>query len=126
MRGARNIRCERVCRRCRFTSEPSPATTPRRVCFPGTRFRAQYIAETFFEDAREVNRERGMLGFTGVFRGRPVSVQASGMGCPSAAIVIEELGMLGVKLHPARRDVRRASARHGARRPDRRDQRDSR
>ena len=64
---------------------------------PGDPLRAQYIAETFFEDAREVNRERGMLGFTGIFRGRPVSVQASGMGCPSAAIVIEELGMLGVK-----------------------------
>ena len=38
-----------------------------------------------------------MLGFTGTFRGRPVSVQATGMGCPSAAIVIEELAMLGVK-----------------------------
>ena len=38
-----------------------------------------------------------MLGFTGTFRGRPVSVQATGMGCPSAAIVIEELVQLGVK-----------------------------
>ena len=38
-----------------------------------------------------------MLGFTGTFRGKPVSVQASGMGCPSAGIVIEELVMLGVK-----------------------------
>ena len=38
-----------------------------------------------------------MLGFTGSFEGKPVSVQASGMGCPSAAIVIEELVQLGVK-----------------------------
>ena len=64
---------------------------------PGDPLRAKYIAETFFDDAREVNAERGMLGFTGTFRDKPVSVQASGMGCPSAAIVIEELAMLGVK-----------------------------
>src|SRR5256885_7543946 len=38
-----------------------------------------------------------MLGYTGTFRGRPVSVQATGMGCPSAAIVVEELVQLGVK-----------------------------
>src|SRR5436189_4933249 len=64
---------------------------------PGDPRRAKYIAETFMEDPRQVNEERGMLGFTGTFRGKPVSVQASGMGCPSAAIVIEELVMLGVK-----------------------------
>jgi DeoD family purine-nucleoside phosphorylase len=38
-----------------------------------------------------------MLGYTGSFKGKPVSVQATGMGCPSAAIVIEELAQLGVK-----------------------------
>jgi DeoD family purine-nucleoside phosphorylase len=64
---------------------------------PGDPIRAKYIAETFMEGARQVNGERGMLGYTGTFRGRPVSVQASGMGCPSAAIVVEELVMLGVK-----------------------------
>ena len=64
---------------------------------PGDPLRAKYIAETFLEDARQVNSERGMLGFTGAYKGRPVSVQASGMGCPSAAIVIEELAMLGVE-----------------------------
>jgi purine-nucleoside phosphorylase len=64
---------------------------------PGDPLRAKYIAETFIDDARQVNGERGMLGFTGTFEGKPVSVQASGMGCPSAAIVIEELIMLGVK-----------------------------
>jgi 5'-methylthioadenosine phosphorylase/purine-nucleoside phosphorylase len=64
---------------------------------PGDPLRAKYIAETFLEEARQVNGERGMLGFTGTFRGQPVSVQSSGMGCPSAGIVIEELVMLGVK-----------------------------
>ena len=64
---------------------------------PGDPLRARHIAETFLEDARQVNGERGLLGFTGTFQGSPVSVQASGMGCPSAAIVFEELVMLGVK-----------------------------
>ena len=64
---------------------------------PGDPLRAKYISETFMEEPRQVNSERGMLGFTGTFQGKPVSVQASGMGCPSAAIVIEELIMLGVK-----------------------------
>ena len=64
---------------------------------PGDPLRAQYIAETFLDDVEQKNRERGMLGFTGTYRGRPVSVQATGMGCPSAAIVVEELIRLGVK-----------------------------
>jgi purine-nucleoside phosphorylase len=64
---------------------------------PGDPLRAKLIAETFLEGARQVNGERGLLGFTGTFRGKPVSVQASGMGCPSAAIVFEELVQLGVK-----------------------------
>jgi DeoD family purine-nucleoside phosphorylase len=64
---------------------------------PGDPLRARYIAETFLEDVVRRNTERGMLGFTGTFQGAPVSVQASGMGCPSAAIVMEELVQLGVK-----------------------------
>ena len=64
---------------------------------PGDPLRAEYIAETFLEDVVQRNSERGMLGFTGTFQGKPVSVQSSGMGCPSAAIVIEELVQLGVK-----------------------------
>src|ERR671929_1492612 len=67
------------------------------LLLPGDPRRAQYIAENFFEDAKLVTEERGMLGFTGTYKGRPVSVQATGMGCPSAAIVIEELIQLGVK-----------------------------
>ena len=49
------------------------------------------------EDVVQRNSERGMLGYTGTFGGKPVSVQSTGMGCPSAAIVIEELTQLGVK-----------------------------
>ena len=64
---------------------------------PGDPLRAEYIANTFLEDVVQRNAERGMLGYTGTFQGKPVSVQSSGMGCPSAAIVIEELVQLGVK-----------------------------
>jgi DeoD family purine-nucleoside phosphorylase len=56
-----------------------------------------YIAQVFFEDAKLVTEERGMLGYTGTYKGAPVSVQATGMGCPSAAIVVEELIQLGAK-----------------------------
>jgi DeoD family purine-nucleoside phosphorylase len=64
---------------------------------PGDPLRARYIAETYLDGTVERNTERGLLGYTGDFEGRPVSVQATGMGCPSAAIVIEELVQLGVK-----------------------------
>ena len=64
---------------------------------PGDPLRAKYIAERFFENAKQVNGERGMLGYTGTFGGKPVSVQATGMGCPTTAIVVEELVQLGVK-----------------------------
>ncbi len=64
---------------------------------PGDPLRAQYIAETYLDNAVQRNSERGMLGYSGEYEGRPVSVQATGMGCPSAAIVMEELVQLGVK-----------------------------
>ena len=64
---------------------------------PGDPLRAKYIAETYFDNPVQRNAERGMLGYSGEWEGEPVSVQATGMGCPSAAIVTEELIMLGVK-----------------------------
>jgi DeoD family purine-nucleoside phosphorylase len=67
------------------------------ILLPGDPLRARYIAENFFEDARLVTEERGMLGFTGTYKGEPVSVQTTGMGCPSASIVTEELIQLGAK-----------------------------
>lgn len=68
------------------------------VLLPGDPLRAKWIAETFLEDARCVNRVRGCLGFTGRWRGEPVSVQATGMGQPSTAIYVHELlSLYGVK-----------------------------
>jgi DeoD family purine-nucleoside phosphorylase len=64
---------------------------------PGDPLRAKYIAETFLDAAKPANVERGLLGFTGMYRGVPMSVQATGMGSPSAGIVVEELIQLGVK-----------------------------
>ena len=63
---------------------------------PGDPLRAKYIADTFLTDVVQVNAERGLLGFTGRWEGKPISVQGTGMGCPSATIVFEELIQLGV------------------------------
>jgi purine-nucleoside phosphorylase len=61
------------------------------VLMPGDPLRAKWIAETFLDDARCYTEVRGMLGFTGTWQGRPVSVQGSGMGQPSLAIYVNEL-----------------------------------
>lgn len=61
------------------------------VLMPGDPKRAQRIAETVLEDARLVSDVRGILGYTGTFDGRPVSVLASGMGIPSISIYATEL-----------------------------------
>lgn len=61
------------------------------VLLPGDPVRAQFIAERFLEGARCHNRRRGALGFTGRYRGAPLSVQSTGMGMPSAAIYAHEL-----------------------------------
>ncbi|MEN9646181.1 MAG: purine nucleoside phosphorylase [Actinomycetota bacterium] len=66
------------------------------VLVPGDPRRAEYIAETFFDPGfRLVNSERGALGFTGTFQGKPISVQSVGMGCASAGIYYNELIQLG-------------------------------
>ena len=67
------------------------------VLLPGDPLRAQYIADTYLDDVKQVNSERGLLGFTGTWEGKPVSVQGTGMGCPGATIVFEELIQLGSK-----------------------------
>ena len=61
------------------------------VLMPGDPLRAQYIAEQFLDEARRVNDVRNMWGFTGSYKGSPVSVQAHGMGIPSASIYTHEL-----------------------------------
>ncbi len=63
----------------------------RTVLMPGDPLRAQYVANNFLTDVKEVNNVRGCLGFTGLYNGRPVSVQASGMGMPSIGIYSWEL-----------------------------------
>ena len=65
------------------------------VLLPGDPLRAKYIADTYLEDVKQVNEERGLLGYTGTWEGKPVSVQGTGMGCPGATIVFEELIQLG-------------------------------
>ncbi len=61
------------------------------VLMPGDPLRAKFIADTFLQDVKEVNHVRGMLGFTGTFEGKPVSVMGSGMGMPSIGIYSYEL-----------------------------------
>jgi DeoD family purine-nucleoside phosphorylase len=67
------------------------------VLLPGDPLRAKYIAETYFDGPKQRNGERGLLGYTGTWKGKPVSVQGTGMGCPGATIVFEELVQLGCK-----------------------------
>src|SRR4051794_1071705 len=67
------------------------------VLLPGDPLRAKYIAETYLEGVEQRNAERGLLGYTGTWNGKPVSVQGTGMGCPGATIVFEELVQLGCK-----------------------------
>ena len=61
------------------------------VLLPGDPLRAKWIAESFFEEAFCYSEVRGMLGYTGKYNGKRVSVQGSGMGIPSALIYIHEL-----------------------------------
>ncbi|HSM29815.1 MAG TPA: purine-nucleoside phosphorylase [Woeseiaceae bacterium] len=61
------------------------------VLMPGDPLRAQYIAETYLDNPRRVTDVRNMWGFTGQYRGTPVSVMSHGMGIPSASIYCTEL-----------------------------------
>ena len=61
------------------------------VLLPGDPYRAKWAAETFLSDVTLVNEVRGMLGFTGTWRGHPVTIQGSGMGMPSLSIYANEL-----------------------------------
>lgn len=61
------------------------------VLLPGDPYRARWAAETFLDGAELVNEVRGMLGFTGTWRGNRVTIQGSGMGMPSLSIYTNEL-----------------------------------
>ena len=86
----------------------------RTVLMPGDPLRAKFIADTYFTDAKLVNNVRGVQGYTGFYKGKRVSVMASGMGMPSIGIYSYELynfygveniirvgsaGMIDQKLH---------------------------
>ena len=61
------------------------------VLMPGDPYRAKWAAETFLDDSRLDNEVRGMLGFTGTWKGNRVTIQGSGMGMPSLSIYANEL-----------------------------------
>ena len=61
------------------------------VLMPGDPLRAKYIANTFLQDPQEVTNVRNMLGFTGTYKGRKISVMGHGMGIPSCSIYAKEL-----------------------------------
>ncbi len=70
------------------------------VLLPGDPNRATLVASMFdggLDNTRQVNAHRAMYGYTGTFRGVPVSVQTTGMGTPSLSIVVEELLRLGAR-----------------------------
>jgi purine-nucleoside phosphorylase len=87
------------------TSSPSPTPSPiptphiqagpgeiaEAILLPGDPLRAELIAQTFFTDVHCFNRVRGMLGFTGTYKGQQVSVMGTGMGMPSISIYATEL-----------------------------------
>ena len=61
------------------------------VLMPGDPLRAKYIAENFLENAKLVNSVRGMLAYTGTYKGKKLTVMGHGMGIPSVGIYVHEL-----------------------------------
>ena len=72
-------------------NEAKPGEIAKTVLMPGDPMRAKYIAENFLEDYRLVNEVRGMYAFTGKYKGKEITVMASGMGMPSIGIYSHEL-----------------------------------
>lgn len=72
-------------------NEAKPGDIADFILLPGDPFRAKYIAEKYFTDFFCYNNVRGMLGYTGYYNGKRVSVQGTGMGMPSHSIYVEEL-----------------------------------
>ncbi|MGR3581869.1 MAG: phosphorylase family protein, partial [Sagittula sp.] len=68
----------------------APGEIAETVLMPGDPLRAEWAAQTFLEDAQCVNRVRGMLGYTGTWKGHRVTIQGSGMGMPSLSIYANE------------------------------------
>ena len=73
----------------------APGEIPELVLLPGDPDRAKAIAMTFFDDPEEIAKKREYWSFKGKWKGVPVAVCSTGIGCPSAAIAIEELVKVG-------------------------------
>ena len=69
----------------------APGAFAKTALMPGDPLRSKFIAETFLENPVLVNNVRGVQGYTGTYKGVPVSVMASGMGMPSIGIYSHEL-----------------------------------
>ncbi|MFX0053686.1 MAG: nucleoside phosphorylase [Promethearchaeota archaeon] len=76
----------------------APGEIPELVLLPGDPDRARLIAERFFDNPVEVGKKREYWSFKGTYKGVPVGVCSTGIGCPSAAIAIEELVKVGCKV----------------------------
>ena len=68
-----------------------PGEIAEAILLPGDPLRAKYIADNYLENAKLYNEVRGIFGFTGTYKGKPVSVQGTGMGIPSISIYVNEL-----------------------------------
>ena len=68
-----------------------PGQIAETVLLPGDPYRARWAAETFLDEPALVNEVRGMLGFTGTWKGNPVTIHGTGMGMPSLSIYVNEL-----------------------------------
>lgn len=68
-----------------------PGEIAETVLLPGDPYRARWAAETFLHQPRLVNEVRGMLGYTGTWKGHPVTIHGTGMGMPSLSIYVNEL-----------------------------------
>ena len=71
--------------------DAKPEDFAKTVLMPGDPFRSKFIAENFLENVRLINNVRGIQGYTGEYKGKKVTVMASGMGMPSIAIYSYEL-----------------------------------
>jgi len=71
--------------------EAGPNDFAKTVLMPGDPLRAKFIAENFLDDVKCVTQVRNMFGYTGTYKGKPISVMGSGMGIPSISIYATEL-----------------------------------
>ena len=75
----------------------APGEIPELVLLPGDPDRSKKIAEGFFDNPTEIAKKREYWSFKGTWKGVPVAVCSTGIGCPSAAIALEELVKVGCK-----------------------------